>query len=63
VPTYGFTISEHDQHKPWLVVGTEHRTVDLEPSINFFAWAAERWPPDRFSVRLDPDLGGWPPLP
>jgi hypothetical protein len=28
--------------------------TELEAGVQFFAWAAERWPPDRFTVELDP---------
>lgn len=34
MPTYGFTITEHDAAKLWLIVKREHHSVDLEPGIN-----------------------------
>lgn len=52
--SYGYTLTEHDPARPWLVKGSEHRTVDLEPEVNFFAWAREHWPAPRWSVELDP---------
>ena len=54
MPEYGFTITEHDPHRPWLVLGSEHYTVALEDGVNVFAWVAERWPAPHWSVELDP---------
>jgi hypothetical protein len=56
VPEYGFTLTEHDPTRPWIVVGQEHRTVTLD-ALDFFAcfaWARERWPFPRWTVQLDP---------
>ena len=47
-------VTEHDPNRPWVVTGAEHRTVELEDGVDFFAWAAERWPAERFTVQLDP---------
>jgi hypothetical protein len=30
VPSYGYTVTEHDPAKPWLIFGREHCTIDLE---------------------------------
>jgi hypothetical protein len=54
VRTFSFTITEHDQERPWIVNGVEHQTVEFEDDVDFFAWAAERWPAERFTVQLDP---------
>ena len=54
VPEYGFTVTEHDVDRPWIVLGSEHRTVSLEDGVAFFAWAHGQWPAPRWSVELDP---------
>ena len=51
---YGYTITEHDAERPWIVLSTEHRTVKLKDGTNFFAWARRAWPGPRRSVQLDP---------
>jgi hypothetical protein len=51
---YGFTITEHDSDRPWMVLATEHRTIKLPDGLDFFAWAHEQWPAPRWSVQLDP---------
>ena len=48
MPEYGFTVTEHDRERPWIVLGSEHYTVALEdgavafdgPPTEFLAWAA-----------------------
>jgi hypothetical protein len=54
VPEYGYTLTNHDPGRPWLVVGRQHRTVTLEADANFFEWAHDTWPAPRWSVELDP---------
>ncbi len=54
VPTFAFTLTEHDPERPWLVVAQERHTVDLEPGVSFSRWARAEWPNDRFTVQLDP---------
>jgi hypothetical protein len=54
VRSFAFTITEHDVDRPWIILGREHRTVGLENGVEFFAWAAERWPRERFTVEVDP---------
>jgi hypothetical protein len=54
VSEYGFQLTEHDRDRPWIVLSTEHRTIELEEGVNFRAWAQERWPASRFTVELDP---------
>jgi hypothetical protein len=51
---YGFTITEHDSKRPWLVLASEHRTIKLPDELDFFTWAHEQWPGPRWSVELDP---------
>jgi hypothetical protein len=60
---YGFTVTEHDPHRPWMVLSSEHRTVKLPDGVEFFSWAREQWPSTRWTVQLDPfQLGPrWPP--
>jgi hypothetical protein len=36
------------------VTGVEHRTVELEDGVDFYLWAAERWPAELFTVQFDP---------
>ncbi|HEY3726831.1 MAG TPA: hypothetical protein VGL51_06635 [Solirubrobacteraceae bacterium] len=40
--------------KPWLIVGREHHTVELDAEVEFFTWAHQRWPTERYTVTLDP---------
>ena len=54
VRSFSFTVTEHDPDRPWIVTGVEHQTVELEYDVDFFAWAAEQWPSERFTVQLDP---------
>jgi hypothetical protein len=54
VPEYGFTLTEHNPERPWIVVGSEHRTITLEDRVSFFAWVHENWPAPRWTVELDP---------
>ncbi len=54
VCSFSFTVTEHDPQRPWIVTGVENRTVELEDDVNFFAWAAERWPAEWLSIQLDP---------
>ena len=51
---FSFTVTEHDPDRPWIVRGSEHRTVKLDDSSSFFQWAAAHYPRDRFTVELDP---------
>jgi hypothetical protein len=54
VREYGFTITEHDLERPWIVLGRTHRTITLEDGASFFDWVAENWPAPRWTVELDP---------
>ena len=54
MPSYGFTITEHDEDQPWLVVGTSRGTVTLPDGESFFDWAHQHRPAPRWSVELDP---------
>ena len=54
VREYGFTITEHDPERPWMVLSSEHRTIKLPDGMNFFAWSSGQWPAPRWSVELDP---------
>ena len=40
MPEFGFTITEHDPGRPWIVTGREHQTVRLDAGISFFDWAS-----------------------
>jgi hypothetical protein len=54
VREYRFTLTEYDPECPWIVVSTQHRTIELRDGSDFFAWARDRWPRPRWSVQLDP---------
>jgi hypothetical protein len=54
VPEYSYTVTEHDENQPWIVVGRSHGEVTLADDRSFFEWAAEHWPAPRWSVDLDP---------
>jgi hypothetical protein len=54
VPHYGYTVTEHDPERPWIVVGREHRTITLDDGVSFFDWAHDHWPSPRWEVELDP---------
>jgi hypothetical protein len=54
VPEFGYTLSEYDPDRPWVVVNIEHRTVELHAGAEFSAWAREQWPPPRCRVEPDP---------
>jgi hypothetical protein len=54
MPDYGYTLSEHDPERPWIVVAIEHRTVTLELGVDFLQWARDTWPAPVFSVEPDP---------
>jgi hypothetical protein len=54
VPEYNFTVTDHDLERPWIALGSEHRTVTLEDGASFLAWARERWPQPRWTIELDP---------
>ncbi|HYB25859.1 MAG TPA: hypothetical protein VEF89_04535 [Solirubrobacteraceae bacterium] len=52
VREYGFTITEHDPERPWMVLSSEHRTIKLPDGFDFFAWARRQWPPPQCFLRL-----------
>jgi hypothetical protein len=54
VREYGYTVTEHDPERPWIVLGSEHQTVELADDASFFERAAEHWPGPRWTVQLDP---------
>ena len=55
VTPFRYTVAEHDQSRPWVVVGEiRHLTVDLDRAEDFADWAAERWPQSRYTAQLDP---------
>lgn len=55
MPAYRYTVVEHDEMRPWVIVGqTRHLTVELERPDEFGEWAAEQWPRSRYTARLDP---------
>jgi hypothetical protein len=54
VSQYGFTITEHDAGRPWIVLDSGHRTITLGDEESFFQWASEKWHEPRWTVQLDP---------
>jgi hypothetical protein len=53
VRSYEFTVCTHDQDRPWVVLGSERRTIKLDDHVVFSDWAAKTYPRDRFTVQLD----------
>ena len=51
---YGFRLTEHDPDHLWIVLASEHRTVELEEGVNFHAWARRQWPAPHWTIELDP---------
>jgi hypothetical protein len=51
---YGFTTTEHDPDRSWMVLASEHRTIKLPDGLDFFTRAYEQWPAPRWSIELDP---------
>lgn len=51
---FNFMITEHDSARPWIVIGRDQRTVELEEGADFFTWASEQWPEPRWTIELDP---------
>jgi hypothetical protein len=45
---------EHDAERPWIVLGSEHRTIALEDGVQFFECSRKHWPAPRWTVELDP---------
>lgn len=35
---YGFTVTEHEPERPWIVLGSEHRMVTVDDHVDFSAW-------------------------
>ena len=54
VRDYGYTVTEHDPQRPWIVRDQRHESVQLDDDAGFFEWSAARYPHDRFTVQLDP---------
>jgi hypothetical protein len=54
VREYGYTVTEHDADRPWIVRDQRHETVRLGDGMSFFQWAAGQYPRERFTVELDP---------
>ncbi len=51
---YGFQLTEHHEHKPWLVINSRHEEVELPDDVAFYSWIAEHYPKHRYSVDPDP---------
>ena len=54
-----FTLTEYDPDRPWVVRATGRHVIELPDDQDFGAWAAERWPDQRFKVELEPKLEPW----
>jgi len=54
VREYGFTITEHNPDRPWIVLSSEQRAIKLPDGRDFFAWAHEPGPALGWTVDLDP---------
>jgi hypothetical protein len=54
VPKYGYTVTEYDARRPWVIVGPLRRmTVELDDGEDFATWAAQAWPRPRFQTDLE----------
>ena len=51
---WGYQLTEHDPAKPWLVLGSQHRTIELPEERSFFEWANEEWQRDRLHRHAGP---------
>ena len=51
---YGYTVTEHDPDRPWIVRDQRHETVKLDYGMSFFERAAGQYPREHFTVELDP---------
>ena len=51
--TYSFTLTEYERGKPWLIRATGRQSVQLPDDQDFYTWALEQWPADRYRVALD----------
>lgn len=63
VPEFGYTLSEHDADRPWIVLAVEHQTVELPDAASFREWVRKTWPAPRWRVEPDPWALGptlWP---
>ena len=58
---YRYQLVEYDPQRPWVVLDTAHRTVELPDDQNFDRWARERFPDDRFRVLRERATQRWPP--
>lgn len=54
VPLLSYVVTEYDPAKPWIIVGREQRTVELDDAASFAGWARENWPAPRYAAELDP---------
>jgi hypothetical protein len=54
VREYGYTVTEHDPERPWIVHDQRHETVRLDHGMSLFEWAAGQYPRERFTVAFDP---------
>ena len=52
--TRRYSVAERDRDRPWIITAIEHLSVDLEPGVDFWDWAVERWPAPVYSVDLAP---------
>jgi hypothetical protein len=53
VRSYGFTVFTHDPDRPWVILGSERRTIELDDHVVFSDWATNAYPRDRFTVQID----------
>lgn len=51
---FGFSVTEYDAARPWIIVQSRHEVVELADDVSFYVWAAERYPSPRFAVQVDP---------
>jgi hypothetical protein len=61
MPIYSYELVEYDPDRPWVVLTSSRRTVDLPDDEDFGRWAREQFPGDRFRVLPERQIERWPP--
>jgi hypothetical protein len=58
--TYAYDLIEYDPERPWIVLGSSRRTVELPDDQSFDQWAQRTWADDRYRVLADRQTARWP---
>jgi hypothetical protein len=57
---YRYELVEYDLERPWVVVASDHQTVELPDGQKFEPWAQQQFPGDRYRVLLVHETVRWP---